>query len=80
MDINIVISFFAWSSIINIGLLTLSALLLMVIGEKVSILHGKLFKINPGKVRETYFYYLGNYKIAIIVFNIVPYFTLTFMI
>ncbi len=71
--------FFGWCSVINIGLLMLSSILIIAIRGPVSRIHAKMFDLDESDVRHAYFQYLGQYKIAIIVFNIVPYFALKIM-
>ena len=79
ITIDSVTTFFGWCSVINIALLVASSLLLMVSKEPVAKIHGKLFGVKQKEVQLTYFQYLGNYKIAIIVFNLVPYIALKVM-
>ena len=71
--------FFGWCAVVNIGLLTLSSVLIVAIRGTAARLHGKMFNLDEKRVSEIYFQYLGNYKIATIVFSIVPYFALRIM-
>ncbi len=71
--------FFGWCSVINIGLLMLSSILIIAVRGIVSRMHGNMFDLDESDIRRAYFHYLGQYKIAIIVFNIVPYFALKVM-
>jgi hypothetical protein len=71
-----VIAFFGWMSAINIGLLVFSTLCIVLLKEKITPLHAKLFKLEEAYVNRAYFKFLAHYKLIIIVFNIVPYFTL----
>jgi Family of unknown function (DUF6868) len=72
--------FFGWCSAINIGMFVFAAIILMILKEPISKLHSKLFGLNQGSLPLIYFRYLGNYKIAILMFNIVPYIALKVMI
>ena len=45
----------------------------------VSNIHSKMFGLDSKDVLKAYFHYLANYKIAIIIFNLVPYFALKLM-
>jgi len=72
--------FFGWCSVINIGMLVFSAIILMILKEPISRLHSKLFELNQESLPLIYFRYLGNYKIAILMFNLVPYIALKVMI
>ncbi|MFC2149592.1 DUF6868 family protein [Candidatus Auribacterota bacterium] len=68
--------FLGWCAIINIGLLVLSSVLIIAIRGTAVRFHGKMFHLDEQFLSQAYFQYLGQYKIAIIVLNIVPYFAL----
>ena len=72
-------TFLGWCSVINIGLLMLSSIFIIVIRETISRIHGKMFNLDEKYLSQAYFQFLAQYKIAIIVFNIVPYFALKTM-
>lgn len=69
-------TFLGWCSVINIGLLLFSAIIVVLFRNQVSQLHAKIFNINKEDVLHAYFQYLAQYKILIIVLNIVPYFAI----
>ncbi len=71
--------FLGWCSVINSGLLIFSSILIILVRGPVSRIHAKMFDLDESDTRRAYFQYLGQYKIAIIVFNIVPYFALKIM-
>ena len=71
-----VTTFFGWCTAINVGVFLFAAISTMTIGRWMSGLHGAMFGMDPAEVRRAYFVYLGNYKIAIIVFCLVPYIVL----
>jgi hypothetical protein len=75
-DMNTLTEFLGWCSIINISILFLSTITLAVARKPVSVIHSKLFGVSESELPLTYMQYLGNYKIAIIVLNIVPYIAL----
>jgi len=75
-DMNTLTEFLGWCSIINISILFLSTIALAVVRKPVSRIHSKMFGVSETDLPLTYMQYLGNYKIAIIVLNIVPYITL----
>lgn len=78
-DIATITSFIGWCSIINIGLLTFSTIMLIVFREPVKRIHNKLTGVNKESLDAIYFNFLGNYKLAILVLNITPYFALKIM-
>lgn len=75
-DIQTLTSFFGWCSVINIGVLLVSSILLMLAKGPISSIHSKMFGVSQEALGQTYFQYLGNYKIMIFIFNIVPYIAL----
>lgn len=72
-------TFFGWCSVINIGVLVFSTIALVAMKGPVSSIHSKLFGIDQANLPSTYLQYLGSYKIAILIFNVVPYFALKIM-
>ncbi len=76
MTLDQLTELFKWMTIINFGLFILSSLLIMVLRKIFCKIHSKLFGIDEDKVSIILYGYLGVYKIAVIVFNIVPYVSL----
>lgn len=72
-------AFFGWSSVINIGLLIFTTILLVVLKGPISSAHSHLMGIDKNKLQGLYMNYLAYYKIAIIMLNITPYFALKLM-
>ena len=79
MTIETLRTFFGWCAIINIGLLILSSIFLIVVRGAALRIHGKMFNLDEKYLSQAYFQFLAQYKIAIIVFNVVPYFALKIM-
>ena len=79
MTIETITTFLGWCSVINIGVLLFSTLMMIVVRDFAIKLHSSLFGVNPEELPIIYFQYLGNYKIAIIILNIVPYIALKLM-
>ncbi len=77
INIDTMIHFFKCSSIINISILTISSLLMMT-SDIAYNMHTKLGIWSGSKETHKQIMYrlIGNYKILIIIFNIVPYFAL----
>ena len=71
--------FLGWCSVINIGLLIFSGIFVVLFRGPISRIHAKMFNLDESNMSRAYFQYLAHYKIAIIVFNIVPYFALRIM-
>jgi hypothetical protein len=79
MTIDTLTTFLGWCSVINIGVLLFSTLMMIVVRDFAIKLHSSLFGVNPEELPIIYLQYLGNYKIAIIILNIVPYIALKVM-
>lgn len=79
MDINTLTTFLGWCAILNIGVLLFSTAAVLLMRETISNIHSKMFGVSESNLPSAYFRYLANFKIAIIVLNIVPYFALKLM-
>lgn len=79
MDIAFLISFLGWCTLINVGLLLVSSVLLFLFKGYISQIHSRMTGVEPEKLMTLYFQYLAHYKILIIVFNLVPYVSLKIM-
>ncbi len=71
--------FLGWCSVINIGLLIFSGIFVVLFRDPISRIHAKMFDLDESNMSRAYFQFLAQYKIAIILFNIVPYFALRIM-
>ena len=78
-DIATVTTFLGWCTVINIGFLMFSTLFVAFLNEWIINLHSKMFGLEKAELPMMYFKYLGNYKILIIAFNLVPYIALNIM-
>lgn len=70
------IEFLGWSSVINICILTISSILLVLMRKNIMRIHSKMFGLDEEFLSRAYFQYLAQYKIAIFIFNLVPYIVL----
>ena len=73
-SIATITTFLGWCSVINIGLLGFSALLLVMLNSPIKKLHSALMRVDPDALNILYLDFLGYYKLAIIMLNLVPYF------
>lgn len=78
-DLSLITTFLGWCTLINYGILILSTVMLLTCGNWVKSIHGKIFNLSDTSLDTLYFSYLGNYKLAIFVFNLVPYIALKLM-
>ena len=78
-NIEFLLSFFGWCSVINIAVLVFATVFLALFGDFAKNIHSKIFNIPKDKLDVIYFKYLAYYKLAIFIFNLVPYLTLLLM-
>jgi len=79
MTIAMLQKFLGWCSIINMGLLLFSALMVIMLRDWVCRVHGKFYDLPPEKIKTLLYAVMAYYKISIFMFNIVPYFALRIM-
>ena len=75
-SLETLIAFFGWCTAINIGLLTVAAVVLGLTRGSISQIHAKMFNLRESDLSRAYFQYLAQYKIAVLVLNLVPYIAL----
>jgi hypothetical protein len=68
--------FLGWASVINISILMISSILLILMRKSIMSIHIKMFGLDAEYLSRAYFQYLAQYKIAIFIFNLVPYIVL----
>ena len=78
-DIATFTTFLGWCAVLNIGLLFFSAIWLMLFRDLTLFIHSELFRVNQSALDSIYLQYLGQYKLAVLIFNIVPYLALKIM-
>ena len=79
MNIETIREFLAWCTLINLGLMIFTAIMLLALQGPISRLHARMLDLDETFVRQSYFRYLANYKIAFLIFNLVPYLALRIM-
>ena len=72
-------SFFGWCSVVNIGILIFASLAVTLMRDTMLSIHEKMFGLGEADLSRAYFQYLAQYKIAMIVLNLVPYIALKIM-
>ena len=82
MDISIIIEFFKYCSILNIIILTIASIFMISASDFAYNVHAKLGIWSGSKQDHTQYVYslLGNYKMLVIIFNVVPYIVLYYCI
>ena len=79
MTIQLLQSFFMWCSIINMALLWLSFGLCIKCADWAYKMHSAMFRLTDSQLDTIWYTILGAYKIAIFMFNVVPYIALRIM-
>jgi hypothetical protein len=79
IDMQTLTTFFGWCTVINISLLSFYTIWLMFFRDLTKSIHSTLLGVDQDILDPIYFQYLGNYKLAMLVFNIVPYLALKVM-
>lgn len=76
MNIEVVRSLLGWCSLINIGLLLVWLVFFMTAHDWMYKLHGKWFDISVERFDALHYMLMGVFKMAIILFFLVPYLVL----
>ncbi|NOX98388.1 MAG: hypothetical protein GXP30_01435 [Verrucomicrobia bacterium] len=76
MTIETLTELLGWVTIINMGLLMVSTVMILLMKGVAIKMHSKMFAIEEKDLNRMYFQYLGNFKILVIVFNLTPYIAL----
>ena len=79
MTLETVREFLGWCTLINFGLIGISSAMIFWCRGFITRFHGKQFGMEEADLRKAYFKYLANFKLMIIVFNLVPYLALRIM-
>lgn len=80
MTIYQIREFLGWCSVINVGLMLLSFLMMALMREVMYKFHSKLFSITESQFNAILYSFLGVYKVLVFVFNIVPYIAVSVVI
>ncbi len=76
MTIAQITEFCKWMTIINLILFFFSFAVTTILKSPISKIHSKMFGLPEERIPEILYGLFGIYKIAIIIFNFVPYITL----
>ncbi|MDE3271186.1 DUF6868 family protein [Pseudoalteromonas sp. G4] len=73
MAIEQIVSFLGWSTIVNMVILSVSAVLLLLFRQSIVTIHSQLFNVEHKALNLLYVQYFAFYKVLIVFFNLVPY-------
>jgi hypothetical protein len=77
MELNTLTSVFGWMSVINIGLLVFSTIMLTLFRAPIIRIHQAITGLGEEALKQAYLNFIAYFKLLIIVFNLVPYIALT---
>jgi len=72
-------TFFGWCTVIDMGFLVLTSMVLVFARGWITGMHSKMFDLDESTLSLAYFKYLAHFKITVIVFNLVPWLALKAM-
>lgn len=79
VDIPTVTTFLGWCAVMNIGILFFTAFWLVAFRDFTKRVHSSLLGVDQDILDAAYIQFMGNLKIAVLVFNVVPYLALKIM-
>lgn len=78
-DLTTLTTLLGWCTVINLGLLIFSTIMLVSMRPVIRKIHSRLFGVDPERLDALYLNFLGNYKLAIFIFNLTPWIALKIM-
>ena len=72
-------AFFGWCTVLNLGMLVFTSILVMVMRDTMTRVHARMFGVSEADLPRVYFQYLAYYQLAIWVLNLAPYVALKMM-
>jgi hypothetical protein len=78
-SIGTLATFFGWCAIINFGIILLGVLFFSVFHGFAGRISSKMFGITEEEAKATFFHVFQQYRLALIVLNVVPFIALSIM-
>lgn len=78
-SIETLATFIGWCAVINIGIILVALAFFSVAREWMVRISVKIFDVSDDEAKVTLFRVFQQYRIAVVVFNVVPYFALKLM-
>lgn len=79
MDIELLRAFFGWMTLINLVLFIWTTVMCIYARGLIHRMHGRLFGLSEDALNAILYGFLGAYKIAFLIFNLVPWLALVMM-
>ena len=68
--------FLGWCTVINFAALLVAIIGIGLLRGAMLSIHSKMFRLSEEDLSRAYFQYLAQYKLGIVIFNLVPYIAL----
>ena len=78
-SIETLATFFGWCTAVNVGLLLLAMLVFSVFRDIFATITAKMFGVTKEEAAVTFFRVFQQYRLAVVVLNVVPFVALTIM-
>ena len=78
-SIETLATFFGWCTVLDIGLVLIVVLFFSIFHEGMAAITAKLFGVAKQEAKVTFFRTFMQFRIAVVVLNLVPYVTLKIM-
>ncbi len=78
-SIDTLATFFGWCTALNVGLLLLAMLVFSVFRDIFATITAKMFGVTKEEAAVTFFRVFQQYRLAVVVLNVVPYIALKMM-
>ncbi len=66
-------SFLGWCTVLNLGMLAFTSILVMVMRDRMTKTHATMFGVSEADLPRVYFQYMAQYQLATFVLNLAPY-------
>ena len=76
MTIETLTAFFGWATVLNLVILAVVSVTLLVFKGGISGIHQRMLGMGEEDLTRLYVTWMGNYKLLVIVFFLVPYLAL----
>ena len=78
-SIETLATFFGWCTVINVGIILLAVLFFGIFHDFAGKVHAKMFGITEEEAKAAFFHVFQQYRLAVVVLNVVPFIALSLM-
>ncbi|MDG2384790.1 MAG: hypothetical protein P8N76_24185 [Pirellulaceae bacterium] len=80
MTVEQLVAFFGWCTVVNGLVILVWGLAIMTISQPLSKLHARMLHVSEDQMLSLYLQWISQYKLLVLVFNLVPYVALKIMV